>query len=389
MKKTQYEKYEVRFFLTAFIVAISLLGDGMIYAVLPSSPEEFGIKVWQIGLLLSANRFVRLLTNELAGRITSKDLSTRPLLVAAAVSALVTYSYTLPWGFAWLLFARLCWGACFSLLRIEGYLSAIKCSSAGNRSRMFGIYQAVTRLGSGGGAIAGGFLSDLIGFRLTFILFGTVTLCSLLPAKNSRNLTYPSAAENSAKGKMDGNEKKILLKLGMAVFVIAMSDQIYSDLTGRIVVDHILPGFPAAIGAASLAGLLLGTRHLITFSAPLVGWVCDRTGRKNALFFFLSAEIMTAVCFSLVRVWFLLLAAVIVHYLISCAAGIIIYSYAGDRAPEKHQAVFMSRFTTFGDLGTALGPVTGFLIYAGPGLMWVGLFIVPLILSVLFILRKV
>ena len=49
----------------------------------------------------------------------------------------------------------------------------------------------------------------------------------------------------------------------------------------------------------------------------------------------------------------------------------------------------MSRFTTFNDCGTAVGPLIGFAVYSGAGLFWVGAAAVPLLLAVLFIIRKV
>jgi len=55
--------------VVAMAVAISLLGDSTLYAVLPSHADPLGIKLAFVGILLSANRFVRLLTNSLAGYV--------------------------------------------------------------------------------------------------------------------------------------------------------------------------------------------------------------------------------------------------------------------------------------------------------------------------------
>ena len=50
----------------ALAVAATLLGDSMLYAVMPSQPEAWALSVPAVGVLLSANRLVRLLTNSLA-----------------------------------------------------------------------------------------------------------------------------------------------------------------------------------------------------------------------------------------------------------------------------------------------------------------------------------
>ena len=161
---------KIRFYLTAFIVAVSLLGDGLIYAILPSSPEEFGIRIWQIGILLSANRIIRLITNEITGRIVNNDPSLKPLIIAAVTASAVTLSYTIPWGFYGLLFSRLVWGGCFSLLRIEGYLSALKYQQPVTGAVFLLFIRQLPVSGAGGGAMLGGLLSDIIGIKLTFLV---------------------------------------------------------------------------------------------------------------------------------------------------------------------------------------------------------------------------
>jgi len=163
----------------------------------------------------------------------------------------------------------------------------------------------------------------------------------------------------------------------------------FTNLTGRIVVDTIIPSLPVSLGAATLTGILVGSRHFITFLAPAIGWICDRTGRKKALLFFILVEIVVVFFFVTVHVWQILLSLIISHFIVSCATGIIIYSYAGDRAPSGSQAIFMSRFTTFSDCGTAAGPLIGFAVYSGAGLFWVGAAAIPLLIGVLFVIRKV
>ena len=49
--------------------AFSLLGDQMLYSVLPVYYESLGLTAVGVGVLLSANRWIRLLTNDLAYRI--------------------------------------------------------------------------------------------------------------------------------------------------------------------------------------------------------------------------------------------------------------------------------------------------------------------------------
>ena len=58
--------------LTALLVAASLLGDGALYVVLPVLYEERGLRPMDVGLLLSANRWTRLLTNDPAAYLLGR-----------------------------------------------------------------------------------------------------------------------------------------------------------------------------------------------------------------------------------------------------------------------------------------------------------------------------
>ena len=49
--------------LSGAVIGLGLLGDTLIYAVLPLYHEEFGLSLAMVGVLLSLNRWVRLLAN--------------------------------------------------------------------------------------------------------------------------------------------------------------------------------------------------------------------------------------------------------------------------------------------------------------------------------------
>ncbi len=137
---------------------------------------------------------MRLITNEVAGRIVHRTNSNKPLLLAVIIGALTTASYTLPWGFWGLLVARMVWGACWSLLRVEGFLSVLDISTARNRGRIFALYQVIIRGGSGGGVLLGGFLFDLVGMRQTFLLYCVVSSLGVPLVLRSLPATPPAAS---------------------------------------------------------------------------------------------------------------------------------------------------------------------------------------------------
>ena len=65
----------------AVALSLALLGDQMLYVVLPGRPEAAGIGVAALGVVLGVNRFIRLGANSLAG-ILADRLGRRPLFLA-------------------------------------------------------------------------------------------------------------------------------------------------------------------------------------------------------------------------------------------------------------------------------------------------------------------
>lgn len=104
--------------LVAAAVSVSLLGDALLYAVLPSQASRLGIPLALVGVLLSANRIIRLVTNSWAGAVYSRRGREGPFFAAMVGATVTTLSYALPWGFWPFLAARTIWGTCWSFLRM-------------------------------------------------------------------------------------------------------------------------------------------------------------------------------------------------------------------------------------------------------------------------------
>ena len=49
--------------LPGLVIAVAMIGDTLLYAVLPLYHQDFGLSLAMVGVLLSLNRWVRLLAN--------------------------------------------------------------------------------------------------------------------------------------------------------------------------------------------------------------------------------------------------------------------------------------------------------------------------------------
>ena len=102
--------------LTAIILAISVMGDSMLYGVLPSHLGEFGLTAgFGAGLILSVNRWIRLVSNTWAAKIFTRFGLRKPFYFSVVLAITSTAAYGIFDGFWPLFLSRIAWGICFSI----------------------------------------------------------------------------------------------------------------------------------------------------------------------------------------------------------------------------------------------------------------------------------
>ena len=120
---------------------LSLLGDSSLYAVLPTHTVAAGVSVASVGILLSANRFIRLVLNGPVG-MAYDHWSRRPLFVSSLfIGTCSTAIYGLTQGFWPLLLGRLLWGLAWAGIWVGGNTIVLDVVDDDNRGRWIGIYQ--------------------------------------------------------------------------------------------------------------------------------------------------------------------------------------------------------------------------------------------------------
>jgi DHA1 family inner membrane transport protein len=160
---------------TALVVSASLLGDTLLYTVLPVSAASLGISRPMVGVILSLNRWVRLLTNPLAARLYERFPAGALILVAIVLSAVSTAMYALPAALAVFLLGRLLWGFCYSLLRLGSFLAALE-DAASHAGRRIGNTRAVWGVGYFAGAVFAPFAIESIGWTGACLIAAALTL---------------------------------------------------------------------------------------------------------------------------------------------------------------------------------------------------------------------
>ncbi len=353
--------------ITSLSVAAALLGDAMLYVVMPSRPELWHISIFQVGILLSVNRLVRLFTNPASSYIVARFGVYQPFQWSLLASLGVLAGYALSSSFTLLVLARLAWGACWSTLRLVSQWIASDQSNETNVGFNLASNASLIRIGSIGGAIFGGILSDYLGYKVTFGIFGILTILSWLVWRNASSYRTKSIVEQTKEERH--NFLRLLKNLdilligvsGLAVGIVIsglMSASLGHFVRSNFGTDFSLLIIPFTVTAYT--GLMLGFRSFAeVFVGPFGGYISDRYGRLKVLVISVALSSLGLV---LVGVTEDILFTTIMLLLIF-GAGVLLtvqlLPLVSVVAEQNSRSGVFSVYNTFQDFGSALGPLIG------------------------------
>ena len=342
--------------LIALATAFSLLGDQMLYSVLPTYYVELGLMPYQVGLILSVNRWVRLVTNSLAEWMCRHYDLTLLVTLALSFGGVLTIVYGMVTSFAVLLIARMLWGLSWSFIRQVGVMTVVDSSPPEQIGRMMGFYNGTSRLGSVSGNLIGAVGHDIIGFSLTLILFGIISLCGVpLGWLGRRAVPHQEVNLNKKEGKRWSPE---LLFCGFVIGCVGPG--MMMSTLGVVLKDTVgdsVSVFDVVIGVATLNGLLLATRWITdALGAPLLGAVSDKMGRRRASIVYFIGGMTALFVASLVSHLVLLVICVLVFFTCGVGLTVVMIAESGTRGSRS-----LASYVTASDFGSASGPMLGWL----------------------------
>lgn len=379
----------------AVAASAALLGDQMLYTVLPSQHAAAGIAAGALGVMLSVHRFIRLAANPLGGALYDRVGRRRPFLLGMTLAVVSTTGYALATGFWTLLVARLAWGIAWALISVGGLTIVLDVTTTEDRGRTVGYFHGLVGLGTIVGLLASGILTDLVGYRATLTIYAPLTAAGWLVAaigvretssagggrattsgtqagpgvvRPAAGVRVVSAARVAALTALVRAVDARLLVLVLASFVSFFANQgVLMATLGAYVKDaqagHAAVGF-LAIPAASLTGMLLGGRRGVTMlAAPVAGYVSDVTGdRRLVAAAGALASLLGFAALALAPPALGIPLGVALCALGEGALGASLSAWAGDLAPERLRGVLMGWFATINDLGGATGPLVGYAL---------------------------
>jgi len=346
--------------LAAIAVAFSLLGDMSVYAIIPVYYQELGLSALQVGIILSANRWIRILTNHLAERIIREANIVFVVVGVLITGSAIAISYGVFPVFIIILTGRLLWGFCWSILRHFGMMVAIHNSGDSNRGEIVGLLNGLSRIGSIAGTVLGGLLFDSIGYRLTFIILGLLSLTAV-------PFGFKAGKLERSSGKTNGlfyNKSKQRPDFGMlfagfvngcvgpGIIMSTLGFLLRQKLGQSLNIGHL------AIGITTLNGFLLASRHILnTLGAPVLGGILDRLGHMKSLILFSLSGTLFLFAIVVIPNIFVILLLIVLLFICGVANQIALSSAAGKSGSRAY-----AHMATMMDVGAAAGPLLGWTL---------------------------
>jgi MFS family permease len=356
--------------VVALVTAACVVGDSMLYIVLPTRWQEAGLgALWDVGVLLSINRFIRLPLTPLAAWVYARVNLRTVMLAAVLLTGVLTIGYGCANGFWIWVVLRCVWGVAWTLLRMGAYLMILDCASESSRGALFGRYNGLFRLGSLLGMLCGGLVTDIWGLPAAAFAAGALVILAV-PV----TFWFVPAARVTQEGTMPprvrlrATEDPITRRALLTGMVIALAYQgvVTSSLSHLIQTTFgaaVLLG-PIVVGAASLSGVFQASRWAWEpWLGPWFGHLSDaRFRRENVLSLALVAG---AVLMALLPVQLSIgywLVLVVGMQITATALTTVGDAAAADAAVRHSRTTVMTLYVMATDIGAAVGTLAGYFI---------------------------
>lgn len=332
----------------ALALAFASFGDAFLYAFLPVNSNDVGVAAVSVGLLLSINRFVRIISNSIIVHAFAKYGLRSIMIVAVALATLSTLGYGIASGLVlWMLF-RIMWGLSFSAMRIGVLGYALQ-------HQRIGLALGISRSLYEAGPMLALFLAPLLlprfDLRTIFFLLAVLSLPAL----------YFALALPKRHDKTPALESTWVLRWPSTLNSITLMSSIVIDGIIVVVLGVLFLQYKDQITlmqATTLAAFYLAYRRgCLVVLSPAGGWIADKIGMEKV--------------FSISILFVILGLMVIVSGWIGTGAVIVFtfYSINAAIAPgsvskgNSHTLAAVAENATWRDIGAAIGTlIGGFLI---------------------------
>ncbi|MGH8274127.1 MAG: MFS transporter [Gammaproteobacteria bacterium] len=356
----------------AVIAFFGGIGGGVVFPILPALGLRMGLSALMIGVILAANRIVRLGMNPVTGALVDRFGGRGVIAAGLFIEGLGTLGYVaaLHYGTpaAWFLAGRLVWGVGSSLLFVGAVAAVLALSAGANRGRLVARARSAISLGVPGGLVLGGLMTEFISADAAFFAAMALSVASALAAlagipRGRQGQQREPTARTSAGGLLHILRQRRLV--GIWFYAALVSFSVQGVLLATLVLLVERRGISiAGFGAEGSGGLLLAILMIAYAGTSLaIGRRLDRLRRRTTL---LVATIALLVAGYLLLAFTSLLPLVVVALLaVGVGTGAVVIpllTLIGDLVAPELRGRATGIYQVASDLGGSAGPILGLFL---------------------------
>lgn len=345
------------------------VGGGVAFPTLPTLGTVLGISPFLVGVILSTNRFTRLLINTPAGQVIDNIGTRKPMIIGFILQGLAPFGYIvglypeyIPYfGAAEIfIFARVIWGFGSAFVFVGAFSIVIHVTSPETRGKWIGYFRGGQSLGFPTGLILGGLLTDVYSYE---VAFGTAGMSGLVAAVVAALVLPDVSSTIQTPAKI--SELPAIIRKDVRILMVGSVNFTIRFFFGGVLLSTIVLyaeafgiGF-GGISAIGISGIVMGVSVLsASVTTVISGNLSDRL--DNRVLVTLPALGVFAIGFALLGVFPTLESTLIGVGLIGVGVGGTnppLLAFLGDISPAADVGKLGGVYNVFGDLGATLGPI--------------------------------
>ncbi|KAF1051460.1 MAG: hypothetical protein GAK43_02392 [Stenotrophomonas maltophilia] len=336
----------------AQVLGLCLPNDVVLYLLLPMYADSFGVSLAQAGVLLAANRLVRIVGYGSVVRFYARHGDRATCGLAALASVLCALGYATLSGFAALVVLRLLWGLAYAGLNLS--TQTLATAEAIGAARRAGRSRALISIGPMLALPLAALLAQACGPRVIFLLLAASALLGLWRSRALPSAGHPLNAPGGRRLRWPDSIATWSFVEGVAldglfIFGLSLYAQTHLGATGVL-----------------MAGALMAVRYLseILFS-PIGGRLADRFGALRML---VAMSLTTSAALLVFGSPWLFVGAFAVLVLRALQLPLVV-TLVAERNPGQGRIQALAGNAIWRDIGAGLGPMlAGVLLPRVPAL---------------------
>jgi MFS family permease len=337
----------------AAILGLCLPADTLLYLILPMQSEAFGVNLAQAGILLAANRLVRIFGYRYVMEFYASKGDRPASMLAAGTAALCALGYATLSGFWALLLLRLGWGLSYAALNLSTQVMAT--AEPNGAERRAGRSRALIAAGPMLALPLGAALCLFYGPRVIFFLMVLTSLIGLWLANGLPSKAHPMSTATRRFQRPDSVAIWSFIE-GLTLdglFIIGLSLQAQQLMAGNAVI---------------VAGVLLALRYVSEMLlSPFGGVAAQRWGATRMLVVF---SLLTSIALIGFGSHWLVAGGALVLLLRALQLPLVV-TVVAQRHPGAGRVRALAANAVWRDIGAGVGPLlAGFLLPVLPS-VWV------------------